>query len=543
MINELDNRLYMEQSPVPLLIIDSKRGMVQFCNSAAIDLLGDVHEKSIYFIFSSLSINQINDSPETIQTYIHQLKDSQLLLSVYKKEQAHFISISLLKTDISLPNNPAFTTPKTSFPAQSITFSSDDTIINLLDEMSDIHDAESLLHLIQREVLAILNIHFTSVSLVKILPFEKKARLLSKVYDKSVKDNQKIFKNSVIPLSENTYEIVGQLLKDKNNIIINTCMNYDGVSCELDSIHRLPLAFIISIQEDIHSTVRIYFTHAGDFYALMLSNITAIDSLPTDPAVLQKLSRLVAVIKNSIISHYTIEQATKLVKEEENIIIFVLTDIISRMAEKRDNETGNHIQRVQLISKIIIEEIVKKNFINVDILTGEKKYFRMMSIERLANSVMLHDLGKIAIEDSILLKPGKLESDEFAVMKTHTSEGEDLVSGIMQKYSKELADKDNITMYLTLIKDVTIGHHEKWDGTGYPHNKKGKNIPLIARITAICDVYDALRSNRPYKKSWDVKKTLALFKEEKGKHFDPKLVDIMFKHIDEFEAIQTKYQD
>jgi len=142
----------------------------------------------------------------------------------------------------------------------------------------------------------------------------------------------------------------------------------------------------------------------------------------------------------------------------------------------------------------------------------------------------MHDIGKVAIADSILRKPGKLTFEEFEIMKSHTEIGYKILKGSKRPI-------------LRAVAIVAYTHHEKWDGSGYPRGIKGKEIHEFGRITAIADVFDALGSDRIYKKAWNLDKILNLFKEEKGKHFDPKLVELFFDNLDKFIKIRNKFQD
>ncbi len=190
-------------------------------------------------------------------------------------------------------------------------------------------------------------------------------------------------------------------------------------------------------------------------------------------------------------------------------------EIIRRLgmaAEYRDNETGEHIIRMSQMSSLLGK------------LTGMKGD----ESELLLNASPMHDIGKIGIPDSIMLKPGKLSSDEFNLMKTHTTIGGDLLDG----HDSEL---------MVSARLIALTHHEKWDGSGYPKGLKGEEIPLEGRITGIVDVFDALSSKRPYKGPYPVDKVCELIKRERGKHFDPSLVDLFLDNVDDFITIRKKY--
>lgn len=142
----------------------------------------------------------------------------------------------------------------------------------------------------------------------------------------------------------------------------------------------------------------------------------------------------------------------------------------------------------------------------------------------------MHDIGKVGIPDSILNKNGKLDPNEWEIMKTHAQIGYD----ILKTSKRDILQSAAIVSY---------SHHEKWDGSGYPLGLKGEEIHIFGRITAVADVFDALGSDRVYKKAWPLEKILELFKEEKGKHFDPNLIDVFLNNLNEFIEIKERYKD
>jgi PAS domain S-box-containing protein len=192
-------------------------------------------------------------------------------------------------------------------------------------------------------------------------------------------------------------------------------------------------------------------------------------------------------------------------------------DLIFRMSElteTRSKETGFHVRRVAKYSQILAKHYG---------LSEEE-------IEYLTLASPMHDIGKVGIPDTILNKPSKLTCEEWEVMKTHTTIGYNLF-------------KDSDKPLLKASATIAHQHHEKYDGSGYPRGLKGEEIHIYARITALADTFDALNSKRSYKEAWDDERILALLQEESGKHFDPVLVDIFFKHLDEFLSIKEAYKD
>jgi len=196
--------------------------------------------------------------------------------------------------------------------------------------------------------------------------------------------------------------------------------------------------------------------------------------------------------------------------ETQREIIFTMGSIV----EAKSKETGNHVKRVAKYSEVIAKKCG----------LGKKE------IALLVEASPMHDIGKIAISDSILNKAGLLTEDEFMIMKTHAQLGYD----ILKNSTRELLKTAAIIAY---------EHHEKWDGSGYPRGLKGEDIHIYGRITAVADVFDALGSDRVYKDAWSIDDILKYFQEERGLHFDPKLVDIFFENIDEILEIKESLAD
>ena len=216
------------------------------------------------------------------------------------------------------------------------------------------------------------------------------------------------------------------------------------------------------------------------------------------------------MLQQNEILEQEVQKRTRIINETRLQIVRHL----GRAAEYRDNETGLHIIRMSKMS-VIIAKAAGMNEQQCDILL---------------NAAPMHDIGKIGIPDRILLKPGKLNTQEWQTMQTHAQIGADVL------------DNDDSEL-MGMARVIAISHHEKWDGTGYPNRLKGEEIPLTARICALTDVFDALTSERPYKKAWSVDKALELIKKEKGKHFDPELVDILLQHLDEILEIRQRYAE
>ena len=185
---------------------------------------------------------------------------------------------------------------------------------------------------------------------------------------------------------------------------------------------------------------------------------------------------------------------------------------LSAAAEFKDEDTATHIQRMARYSALIAAGIGL-----------EKK-----EVDLILTSAPMHDVGKLGVPDSILLKPGKLDADEWKIMKQHTLMGGKILGG---------GDSE----YMAMGVGIALSHHEKWDGTGYPFGLAGEDIPLPGRICAVADVFDAVTSKRPYKEAFPLDKALAIMKDGRGSHFDPNVLDVFLEHLDEVIEIHGGY--
>lgn len=200
----------------------------------------------------------------------------------------------------------------------------------------------------------------------------------------------------------------------------------------------------------------------------------------------------------------------KEIEETQQEVICTLGEVV----ESRSKETAHHIQRVTGTATIL----------------GRALKMDEEDVKKLQMAAPMHDIGKIGIPDEILHKPGRLDPQEFELMKTHTLLGYEILKGSSRYVMKTAAI-------------IALEHHERWDGTGYPYKKKGLEISIEGRITAIVDVFDALYNRRIYKEPWPLEKILTLFEEESGGHFDPELVDCFIENIDEIVDVQTENRD
>jgi len=198
------------------------------------------------------------------------------------------------------------------------------------------------------------------------------------------------------------------------------------------------------------------------------------------------------------------------IEETQKEIIFTMGEI----GESRSKETGNHVKRVAEYSYIVA--------LGLGLSKEEAELLKIAS--------PMHDIGKVAIPDSVLKKPGKLTDEEFDIMKQHTTIGYNLL-------------KNSRRTLMQAAAIVASQHHEKWNGRGYPLGLKGEEIHIYGRITAIADVFDALASDRVYKKAWELDRILNLLQEERGQHFDPRVVDAFFEQLPHILRIRDTYKD
>jgi HD-GYP domain-containing protein (c-di-GMP phosphodiesterase class II) len=224
------------------------------------------------------------------------------------------------------------------------------------------------------------------------------------------------------------------------------------------------------------------------------------------------------------IANKDVELANRKVKQTEVQLLTSLT----ALAKARDNETGNHIIRTQHYVNLLARK-----------LRSEGHYIEQlsdMSIDALVRATPLHDIGKIGISDSILLKNTALTDDEWTVMKAHTSIGESVLGAAF-------IEGDNGSDVIAKAIKLAGAHHEKWDGSGYPRGLLGQDIPLEARIMSLGDMYDALVSERPYKKAWTHEQAMQEIISKRGTHFDPVIVDCFVSEQDSFREISVTYRD
>lgn len=271
-------------------------------------------------------------------------------------------------------------------------------------------------------------------------------------------------------------------------------------------------------------------TMEDEEYGLSLGAVDYITKPISPPIVLARIKAHLQVKRAADILHdqnawlaREVARRTRQIENIQDVTIFALASL----AETRDNETGNHIRRTQHYVRTLAR-----------VLQGQPGFAELNdeSIELLFKSAPLHDIGKVGIPDSILLKPAKLTAEEFEVMKTHTTLGHDAIV-MAESMLESPAD------FLRYAKEIAWCHQEKWDGSGYPRGLKGTEIPVSARLMALADVYDALISARVYKPAFSKEVAAQILREGRGRHFDPAVVDAFDLVEQQFSAIADRFAD
>jgi len=270
---------------------------------------------------------------------------------------------------------------------------------------------------------------------------------------------------------------------------------------------NIPIIMITAVGEDISIHKTAFDLGVDDFL-----------SKPVNAVILK--ARVINLLSNYQ-NRMLVENRAKLLESEvekatQNLINreHETLRILGKTAEYKDPETASHVARVAHYSKLL----------------ANKYGLSKKEQELLFYASPFHDLGKVGIEDKILLKPGKLNEEEFEIMKTHAEIGYNIL-------------KDSQSEYLQAGAIIALSHHEKYNGLGYPKNLKAQEIHIFGRIVAVADVFDALTSNRPYKKAWSFDDSITFLREKSGKHFDPKIVEHFINSIDEVTNIYNSFKE
>ena len=275
-----------------------------------------------------------------------------------------------------------------------------------------------------------------------------------------------------------------------------------------------------ALEDPLSPPVVVLTAQSGRSFLLQSLQLGARDFLskPFDPGeVLMRVANLLqAQLAHRLVRNQkdVLEAMVRQRTEELSRTRLQVVQRLGRAAEYRDNETGLHIIRMSQFSVALARSLG----------------WDAAAQELLLNASPMHDIGKIGIPDHILLKPGKFEPEEWEIMKNHAAIGAEILSG-------------DDSALLRLAEEIAQHHHEKWDGSGYPAGLKGQEIPQSARIVALADVFDALLSNRPYKKSWTVEEAVEFIRSQSGRHFDPEVVAHFEQCLPELLDIRAKYHE
>jgi putative two-component system response regulator len=378
---------------------------------------------------------------------------------------------------------------------------------------------------------------------VQTLPSDHKHEIIAlknKYHNYSLSEENELYKYKILIVDDVEINIL---------VLVEALRNYSHISVSLDSklaieslSHSLPDIILLDLfmpningfdvcnyVKNNHVTKNIpiiFITSEKDPLSLNKAfELGAVDYITKPFDILEVNARLKTHLKLKIaenrlkdqnaILEYKVAERTKRLEEKNIELTEVKRETISRLclaAELRDTDTGSHIKRIQAYSELI----------------ALKCGMSTENAEQLGLASSMHDLGKIGIPDHILLKSGKLTPEEFEAMKLHTVIG-----------AKALADGQSDL--LRVAYRVALYHHERWDGQGYPHGLSGENIPLEARIVGLVDVFDALLSKRPYKDPFPLDKVIEIIQSERGKHFDPNIIDFFLSHLDEILKLKESF--
>lgn len=391
-------------------------------------------------------------------------------------------------------------------------------IIELNKQLNQLKDLDAILDRILTEVRRLTHADAGTIFLVDegMLKF---SYVHNDSFMKEGEINKDIYANFAIPINEGS--IVGYVAQKGQPLNIDDAYDLDPA---------LPFKFNKSFDQktgyQTTSILTVPITTSQGEVAGVIQLINAKDPAGRSVPFSQDAQAFMPLFANS--ASVAIERA---IMTRELILRMM------RMAELRDpSETGPHVQRVGAYSAEIYHKWAQKKGVDPRELKKNKDLIRV--------AAMLHDVGKVGISDKILKKPAKLDEDEFAIIKLHTVYG-------AQLFENSTSELD------ALSRDIAIGHHEKWNGRGYPGQlidmwstppkvgqpKVGEEIPLAGRITALADVFDALTSRRSYKPPWPDEKIISVLKEESGQHFDPDVVEAFLDIFDVIKLIRAKYTD
>lgn len=262
---------------------------------------------------------------------------------------------------------------------------------------------------------------------------------------------------------------------------------------------HIPIIFVTAMS-DTHDETHGFEVGAVDYITKPISA----------PVVLARVKTHLALHNQQLALEQEVRERTEELHETRLQII----QRLGRAAEYKDNETGRHVIRMSHYARVMA--------LKAGVPDDEA--------DLIFNAMPMHDIGKIGIPDRIILKPGPLDEEEWAIMRQHPQIGADIIG----EHNHPL---------MQYARTIALTHHEKWDGSGYPNGLIGEQIPFVGRLAALADVYDALTSKRPYKEAWSIERAASVIHEGAGKHFDPGLMSLFDASLEEFKDIQHRYQE
>lgn len=295
----------------------------------------------------------------------------------------------------------------------------------------------------------------------------------------------------------------------------NKVISFDDLEKELENSHEKDDFFINLIRMNMKSMIVFPLCISGDERALLVFATREENAYRTSHREL--LNNITSQVSHAFDRSIGMES-----------LVVSAVEGLAKLAESRDPETGDHLVRMSLYSYILAKELYDEGIYQDEYGSSYPRY--------VYNFAPMHDIGKVGVEDGILLKPGKLTGEQWVEMKKHPVIGADVL-----RRCESQVNQAGYSMFKIGI-EIAEGHHEKFDGSGYPYQKKGDEIPLSARIVALADVFDALTSRRPYKEAWPVEKALKLIDDESGKHFDPNVVKAFKSALPKIMEVYDKHK-
>lgn len=386
------------------------------------------------------------------------------------------------------------------------------------------------------EIISMLNrgkstediFHVLNTTLKKIIPFNTLALLIINKHTDAVSTKLVVSEEQTNFTTETAFTMNDPLLKD---------VSLTKALLSIDDVHDFPGAYpdsgflkfltdsgfksLLILPLIMKDNTRGFMLFASGLVgAFFKSHISFLESIGGQISFSIERGELIDEIEQHTKNlERTVEIRTKEILKTQKTTIFAL----SKIAEARDRTTGNHLDRIRNYC-VLLAQILK--------YTGSEEITNQF-IRDLFDSSILHDIGKVGIPDTILLKTGSLNKDELKIMLQHTTIGYDS----LKSASRDLGEDS----FLKMALDITLYHHERWDGSGYPNGLKGEEIPLSARIVAIADVYDALTTTRPYKKAFSHEESIEIMNKEAAK-YEPRLYKIFIDNTDEFNEIRMRYK-